>query len=297
MRLKQTGLIYEIRYMIRPSKPHIQKLNAENYVSLETGEVRQFEKDAVSRADNLSTVAQSLARLRDIINTNVTEPNKCRWTTFTYRTNQTDEKRLYEDFRRFWQRFRYYLDKHKYPNCEYIAAAEPQGRGAWHLHVIFIFQRKAPFIPNNELADIWGKGFTKICKLNNSTNAGLYLTAYLGDMTLEEAITNGQRVSGNRLKAVESIDEQGQKQRKAIVKGARMKLYPAGFRIYRTSRGIKKPTITECTETEAQAQIGKAKLVYEKTIQIMDEQGTGVNVINYRHFEAEPLSYDSGAIP
>ncbi len=294
--MKQTGLIYEIRYMIRPSKPHIQKLDTENYVSLKTGEVRQFEKDAVSRADNLSTVAQSLARLRDIINTNVTESCQCRWTTLTYRINQTDENRLYEDFRRFWQRFRYYLQKQKYPDCEYIAAAEPQGRGAWHLHVIFIFQRKAPFISNDKLADIWGHGFTKIRKLNNTTNAGLYLTAYLGDMTLEEAVINGQNVAGNRLKAVESIDEQGQKQRKAIVKGARMHLYPAGFRIYRTSRGIKKPIVMECTEAEAQAQIGKAKLVYEKTIQIMDEQDTGINVINYRHFEAEPFTHNSEAI-
>lgn len=284
VRLKQTGLLYEIRYKIRPSKPHIQKLDGENYIFLETGEIRQFEKDAISRADNLSTVAQSLSRLRDIINTNTMEPHKCRWATFTYKCNQTDEKRLYEDFRRFWQRFRYYLQKNQYPNCEYIAAAEPQGRGSWHLHVIFVFQRKAPFIPNDELAGIWGHGFTKIRRLDDTTNAGLYLTAYLGDMTLEESVANEHIIGRNRLKVVDGIDERGQKQRKAIVKGARMTLYPAGFRIYRTSRGIKKPIITECTEAEAQSQIGNAQLVYEKTIQIMDEQGAGINIINYRQY-------------
>ena len=103
-------------------------------------------------------------------------------------------------------------------------------------------------------------------------------------MTLEESVASEHVIGRNRLKVVDGIDERGQKQRKAIVKGARMTLYPAGFRIYRTSRGIKKPIITECTEAEAQSQIGNAQLVYEKTIQIMDEQGAGINIINYRQF-------------
>ena len=96
------------------------------------------------------------------INANLTEPEKALWVTLTYAENMRDAKQLYEDFRRFWQRFRYYLDKHKHPTAEYITAAEPQARGAWHLHCLFLFfPEKAPFIPNSDMAQIWRHGFTK----------------------------------------------------------------------------------------------------------------------------------------
>ena len=100
--------------------------------------------------------------IRDSINTNLAEPENALWVTLTYAENMRDAKRLYEDFRRFWQRFRYYLDKHEYPPAEYITAAEPQGRGAWHLHCLFLFPEKAPFIPNADMARIWGYGFTTV---------------------------------------------------------------------------------------------------------------------------------------
>ncbi|MDF2855387.1 MAG: hypothetical protein K0Q87_1238 [Neobacillus sp.] len=270
--------------MKQSATPKILKLDKNSYVYIPTGEIREFTSTAESRADNLHIVAQSLKRLRDLINTNVTEPLSTRWATLTYKENMTDEKRLYEDYKRFWQRFKYYLEKKKWPACEYIACAEPQGRGAWHLHVILIFENKAPFIPNNELADIWGHGFTKITDLSNVTNVGLYLTAYLADMELSEAITAGTLNDG-RLTAVKGKDEN-----KAIIKGARLRLYPANMRIYRTSRGIKQPVVTECTESEAQAVIGNAPLVYEKTISLSDETGAVLNVINYRQYNSFMLN-------
>lgn len=44
---------------------------------------------------------------------------------------------------------------------EYIVAMEPQNRGAWHAHLILIFNGKAPFIPNDEISALWGQGFVK----------------------------------------------------------------------------------------------------------------------------------------
>lgn len=264
--------------MTRTVTPKILKVDKDSYIYLPTGEIKEFEHTAESRADNLHIVAQSLARLRDLINTNVTEPLNTRWATLTYKENMTDEKRLYKDYKKFWQRFKYYLETKKWPACEYIACAEPQGRGSWHMHVILIFEKKAPFIPNNELTDIWGYGFTKITDLSGVTNVGLYLTAYLADMELSEAVIAGTLHNG-RLSGVES--ENGCK---AIIKGARLRLYPANMRIYRTSRGIKQPTVEECTEDEAQTAIGNAPLVYEKTISISDETGAVMNIINYRQY-------------
>ena len=119
----------------------VEKVSAELYVDKRTGEVKEF-RHAENRADSKASVAQSLRKLRDLINTNLAEPENALWVTLTYAENMRDAKRLYEDFRRFWQRFRYYLDKHEYPPAEYITAAEPQGRGAWHLHAALDYAAK-----------------------------------------------------------------------------------------------------------------------------------------------------------
>lgn len=52
--------------------------------------------------------------------------------------------------------------------------------------MVFIFPGKAPYIPNDEMAEIWGQGFTKTRRLDNVDNVGAYLTAYLGDMEIHE---------------------------------------------------------------------------------------------------------------
>lgn len=197
----------------------------------------------------------------------------------------TDPARLYEDYRRFWQRFKYYLDKQGHPPAEYIIAAEPQGRGAWHLHCLFLFPGKAPFIPNADMARIWGHGFTKTKSLNEIGNPGLYLTAYLGDMELSESISAGT-FQAKRL--AESRDKS-----KAIVKGARLNLYPPGLNLYRFSRGVKRPEIWQTTEREAQAEISGMPLTYEKTISITDEGGTIRNIINYRTYIRTPAESDT----
>lgn len=174
--VKRCGNVIEVRYMRSTPCAVIEKVSADLYVDKRTGEVKEFCHSA-NRADSKASVAQSLRKLRDLINVNLTAPETALWVTLTYKENMRDERRVYEDFRRFWQRFRYYLKKHEYQPAEYITAAEPQGRGAWHLHCLFLFPEKAPFIPNADMARIWGHGFTKTKSLQGIDNPGLYLTA------------------------------------------------------------------------------------------------------------------------
>lgn len=272
---------FEVRYSIGTAPITIQKLNADEYIDLRTGEVKEFQHSD-NRAQSKSTVSQSLRNLRDLINANLTESENVKWVTLTYRENMTDEKRLYEDWRRFWQRFKYYLHKRGLPPAEYIIAAEPQARGAWHLHCLFLFPEKAPYIHNSEIARIWGHGFTKTKSLQGITNPGLYLTAYLGDMELTEAMSGG--VKNGQIREVTTTDEQGRPQKKAVIKGARLHLYPPGFHLFRCSRGVKRPTIYNTTEAEAQAMVGDAPLTFEKTIEVTNDAGETVNIINYRQY-------------
>lgn len=264
-----------------PTGGVIEKLNADLYVDKRTGEVREF-THAATRWESKANVAQSLRKLRDLINANLTDPGTALWVTLTYAENMTDAERLYQDYRRFWQRLSYYLKKHNLPRAEYITAAESQARGAWHLHGLFLFPEKAPFIPNQDMAQIWGNGFTKTKSLQGIENPGLYLTAYLGDMELTEAINAG--ATKGRIAEANITDEQGKRQKKAIIKGARLRLYPPGFNLYRASRGVKRPEVWQTTEAEAQEAIGGAPLTYEKTIAITDEAGEVKNIINYRQY-------------
>lgn len=283
--VKRCGNVTEVRYSVHgPPAIAIEKLNADMYVDKRTGELKAFQHHD-SRAEDKASVAQSLRKLRDLINANLEGPEKALWITLTYQANMCDPTQLYEDYRRFWQRFKYYLNKQGHPPADYIIAAEPQERGAWHLHCLFLFPDKAPFISNTDMAQIWGHGFTKTQSLKGVGNPGLYLTAYLGNMELSEAVSAGQFKAGH---LAETKDKS-----KAVIKGARLNLYPPSFNLYRFSRGIKRPEIWQTTEREAQAEISGMPLTYEKTISITDASGAVRNIINYRTYTKTPAESDN----
>lgn len=285
VRVKIAGNTLEVRYSRFPGGVPVQRISKDYGVDLRTGEWIEY-RHAANRAESTASVSKSLRDLRDLINANLTNPETALWVTLTYALNMKDPVRLYEDFRRFWQRFKYYLQKQGHPPAEYIAAAEPQGRGAWHLHVLVLFPCKAPYIPNSDMARIWGHGFTKTKGLNGIDNPGLYLTCYLGDMELTEAVGAGQFKAGQ---LAESKDKS-----KAVIKGARLHLYPPGFNLYRCSRGVKRPKVYTMTEGEAQEIVGKAPLTYEKTVAVMDEQRQTVNIINYRQYNRARVQEQAG---
>lgn len=277
--LKVAGNVSEIRWVRSPPGVPIRKLDKEHYLDLRTGEVLEVAQHITNRAEDPASVKRSLRKLRDLINANLTDPETALWVTLTYAENMTDQARLYQDFRRFWQRLRYYLGKRGYPSVEYIIAVEVQGRGAFHTHGLFLFPGKAPFISNDTVAAIWTHGYTKTQSLKGVGNPGLYLTAYLGDMELTEAVSAGA-FDGGRLAKVEGRDGT----RKAILKGARVRLYPRGLQVFRHSRGVKLPEVFKTTEGEALAAMGDTPLTYEKTISITDEAGEVKNIINYRTY-------------
>ena len=141
------------------------------------------------------------------------------------------------------------------------------------------------------MAQLWGHGFTKVKGLTAVDNPGLYLTMYMSDMELTEAAQAGA-MSAN-IKEVDVIGVDGTRQKKSIVKGARLHMYPPGFNIYRTSRGIKRPTVITMTEGDAQKIVGDAPLTYEKTILVVDGAGEVRNTINYRTYTRTPAESDA----
>lgn len=165
--LKELGNISEIVYQNKINHNcYIKKLSSDEYLNLQTGEIITC-NHIKNRAENVKTLKLALKRLRDYINFNVTDISKTKWITLTYKENMTNTKKLYDDFGKFIKRFRY---KFKNFKVEYIVAMEPQSRGAWHCHLLMIFNENPGFIDNSIIEKLWGHGFTKTQKLDNIDN-------------------------------------------------------------------------------------------------------------------------------
>lgn len=285
---KEMGNYTELRYGKTNAHAHTQKLDVDNYIVLETGEVKQYDH-TTTRAENIISIKQSMAHLRDLIRTNVQNPVCCRWCCLTYADNMQDAEQLYEDYRRFNQRFQRYLNREHNIQANWVAIAEPQARRAWHMHIVYIFPHTAPYISNKDLAQIWGHGFTKIKALKDSDDVALYLSAYLGDIPLDEALQNGTQIADIKPRDLKIVGE-GEKS-KAYIKGGRIGMYPTGMRLYRCSKGIKKPVVSQMTEAEAQSELvaQNAMLTYEKTIALYESENgreKPITTYNYRLYKA-----------
>nr|CRY94965.1 hypothetical protein [uncultured prokaryote] len=283
VRLKEMGNITEIMFSKKRSLGgYITKIDKDHYIDNRTGEFLEF-KHLENRAQDLSNVAKSLARGRDILNANIVDVSHCRWVTLTYADNMTNPKKLFFDFKNFNKRCR-----SVYGHYQYIVAAEPQGRGAWHLHCVFIFDNKAPYMENAVVRDCWKQGFVTVKRLDNVDNVGAYLTAYLGDMELSEAVSvfHEKTIYSSGVKEVDYVDENGLKRTKYYIKGARLCMYPPGFHIFRWSKGIKKPDVSFVSYKTAKEKASSAKLTFTKTVSLEDAETTFKNTIQYEYYNS-----------
>ena len=247
-RIKKITAGNVVTYVSMKSMPPdipIQKLSDSEYIDLNTGEIKQYEKSENKSEVSFLSIRRTMDRIRNILNANCTDESCLLWVTLTYKENMTDTERLHSDFVKFWKRFQRRCKKECWGIPEYINVVEPQGRGAWHCHTMFIFPEKAPFIDNNTVMEVlWGNGFTKTKSVHGVDNIGAYFSAYLADMPLEDVEKlkkDGVYLGGEILEKSVEDEQTGKHIDKKFVKGARLVLYPANMNIVRTSRGIKRP--------------------------------------------------------
>lgn len=281
VRVKEMGNITEVFFSeIHPKGAVIKKIDKEHYVDVRTGELHNF-KHIENRSQDLISVSRSLGQGRDLLNTNIVNVSYCRWLTLTYADNMTDPKKLQKDFENFNKRLR-----DIFGHYEYITAAEPQGRGAWHLHVVLIFKDKAPFMENSIVANAWKQGFVTVKKLDDVDNVGAYLTAYLGDMEFSDFKEQFPFDTPKVINEVDIIDDTGQVQKKKFVKGARLCMYPPHFHIFRWSKGIKKPVVTRQSYKQAKEKVGSAKLTFQKSVILSDSDNGFETTLSYEYYNS-----------
>lgn len=204
-------------------KQTIKVLPNKKYVALETGEVFDMDTSGVTRSDNIKSTRITMRKLRRLISHNFNGNKNELWITLTYAKHTNEIEIVYRDFKLFIRDLR-----KQYSDLEYINVIEPQASGSWHCHLLIKApKRSSLYIPNKIIEECWKKGFTKTKRLKNSDKVGNYVIAYLTNLEIDDNHNS-----------------------KKYVKGARLYLYPKGVRIYRCSRGIKKPIEITATKGE-----------------------------------------------
>lgn len=150
-------------------KPNCKKLAKGKYVNTETGELIEAQQHD-SRGDNFKLLVKSAHRLFMFIHTNF-PCNEGIHVTLTYAKYQSDDRQVYSDFKKFWQKVRYH-----YPNLGYIAVLEPQQNGSWHLHVLMkdVVSHESIFISYYKLREFWTQGTCYVIPMHPNEDYGYY---------------------------------------------------------------------------------------------------------------------------
>ena len=191
----------------------------------DTGEIVEPIAGRDGGGDRIRDLRESMARLRDVINAGC-KPGSI-WTTHTYRALVRDPLAVKQD----WQAYIRWARRYTGRQLEYIAALEPQRRGAWHIHAIIIpgaDDQTSVYIPQADALAAWRSiaskrmpegdtrtsGGVHLHRIEDGgDNIGAYLSAYLSDLPGD--------------------------------KGGRLHYYPAGMHFWRASRGVERPTVIE----------------------------------------------------
>jgi hypothetical protein len=248
--------------MENPAKPGIIKISKEQYVVIKTGEVKDFKSNEGKMKEALR---KTFNELKGLIRANFDgEETNQLFVTLTYAENMMDADQLMSDFEDFWKRLKYtYREKH----LEYIAVAEPQERGAWHMHVLIKSQEPVLFIDNKDMTKIWGHGRTSTERLK-SDDVGEYYVSYFTNLEADadEAIIKAQNPNAS----------------KKYKKGARLHFYPKYFKFYRCSHGIIRPKSVNTAYKLVTSEFGEPHRVSTLDILQDDEVVNSIQLETYK---------------
>ena len=235
---------------------HVRKIDKEHYINLKTGEIKKYKFKSPDEDRDYFVLMRTFEKLRQILRTNFVGDKSEAFLTLTYKQNMTDEKKLYADLTVFLRTVR-----RNYPEMklEYVAVAEPQGRGAWHWHIVVKNMNGNFWINQAKLRKMWGHGGAYIERLKNGDIGAYYVTYFTSTL---------QGISHK--KAHDKAENSTERLSKAKLKGSRIGFYPKHFKFYRCSRGIKRPTEEELFHFEISQDNGYEQ-VFERSIDVLKD--------------------------
>lgn len=259
------------------------------YLDKRTGEIIEAKRSETrGAAMSEKELRKSFRKMREIANANFFGDKNEIMVTLTYRENMQDSKRLYKDMEKFTKKAKRALGEIKY-----LAAVEPQERGAWHAHMLIKqLNAHATYWPAGQVAELWGHGFVKVTRLQKVDNVGAYLTAYLSNTADGGAEELRQKM--------QEIIEAGEEVPKHIIKGARMSWYPRGTHIYRASKNCERPEPKKIRPHSADLQSVTAGAYprYAQLTKVYAEDSDGrrhlINTITQIQLNSKPAKKERG---
>lgn len=242
----------------------------DHYLNLSTGEIKEY-RHTQQKCSNPDNLRKSLENLRRTINANFCGDDCERHIVLTYGELMTDTDKLYGDMNHFVANLR------RYYHFEYIAIVEPHADGRWHVHLLVKQSNDGDFyIPQSRVQHFWKHGGANIRKLPVCDNYGAYFSAHVTNLDTSE--NPGGSIS------------------KRTIKGARLKFYPTGMKIYRCSKGIVRSQAIQMKREEALEALSDTNLLYSSTKVIYEKVDHGeekqVNAVLYERF-AKQLKEES----
>lgn len=270
------GHLIEIQHMKkRNSVAHIRKLDADRYLNLKTGEILEYNKSE-NRSESQNSLRQTFKKMRYVINHNFKGRRNELFLTLTFAKDSFDPEMVYRDIDKFVKRLRYRYKAES--TIDYITVVEPHQSGQFHAHMLVKFNDvKNIYIPVLELKKIWKHGSVDIKTLKDVDNIGAYLSAYLSDIEITEKNVMAAVQSGSQV-LVKDVGEE----KKKFIKGGRLKYYPPGMRLFRTSKGIEYPDRVDMIYKDAKKIVGSRKPHYKKSYEIQNEDFS--NTLTYEQY-------------
>lgn len=197
--------------------PIVKKIGKNLHINTRTGEIIQDKPANQTLKDYWIKVTNN--NLADLIKNNLFDIKKVLLLTLTYSNKQSDYKKIAEDYKRFIKKLRQEVTL--YGRIEYIYVLELYDDLVnYHLHAILFFNETIfnVFIDKELIYKLWGHGDISVGQPTKNNQVVSYLTAH----------------------KVKTITKDN---RHMHEKALRQEHLPTGFRYYRYSKGIKKPTI------------------------------------------------------
>ena len=274
------GNVIDVKQTARPPKKiNVEWLDADTYIDLTTGEIKEAQRSE-TRGDRMSVpeLRRTLGRMRGLINANWFGDANERLVTVTYHENMTDVKRLGYDLEAFVRKM-----KQRLGDIKYLTAVEPQGRGAWHAHMLVKqLTAHSTYLTEEMIQEIWPHGWiVDVEPMEEVDNVGAYLSAYL---------TNAPDDAAGEIAS--KLPESERRVPKRVIKGGRLRMYPRGTHLYRASRNLDKPIQQKMRPTSAEYQtlISGAELRYSQrldlytTLEEVEQAKYYINSISHQSF-------------
>lgn len=214
----------------------VKRIDKNTYLDPRTNQERKY-KHNTERTQNESTFYRTRRELNWLILNNFSGGNQELFMTLTYAKSVLNPDGLSADFRNYMKRISNQL-KGKC-SLDYIVVREPHLSGSWHMHVLLRCNKEITTEIESVLIKNWKSGAVHIQTIVQVNKLAAYLTSHLTHLIIDEDGEDSIMIDYSTMTT------------KNIMKNARLGLYPMQFRIYSSSKNIKKPlkrymTLSEC---------------------------------------------------